>query len=451
MSTRRDIALSYFRKHSGFMETVVEENIERYRKGNAEIKITDENENPIKDIKITVKQKRHEFKHGANIFMLKELESDEKNKSHEDTFKELFNIATLPFYWSDLEPVQGKPRYSADSPRVYRRPPIDLCLDFCRENNIEPKAHCLNYDNFTPAWVRCEGVETHKKMLDKRFRELAERYSDVIPSWEVTNETFNDKAIYKSTKFYKEDDFVEWSFRRADRYFPNNKLIINDYYVFERFFSDNRSAYYMQIERLLRNGITHLDTVGIQFHGYFPKEDEPEMAKTRFNPVYLYNVLDTYAKLGKKLQITEMSVAAYSSEKEDEELQAELIEKLYTVFFSHPYMEAIIYWNMIDGYTHVWDPKLIEGSQGNMTIGENIYYAGLMNFDLTRKKACEVIKNLFTKKWHTETQCHTSENGEAEFRGFYGDYVLEIEYNGGVITKEISLNSDKDNSFVIAI
>lgn len=451
MSTRRDIALSYFEKHNDFMETVVKENIERYRKGTAELKFTDKNENPIENIKVKVKQKNHEFKHGANIFMLKELESDEKNKSHEDTFKELFNIATVPFYWSDLEPVQGKPRYSADSPRVYRRPPIDLCLDFCRENNIEPKAHCLNYDNFTPAWVRCEGVETHKKMLDKRFRELSERYSDVIPSWEVTNETFNDKNVYKSTKFYKEDDFVEWSFRRADRYFPNNKLIINDYYVFERFFSDNRSAYYMQIERLLRNGITHLDTVGIQFHGYFPKEDEPEMAKTRFNPVYLYNVLDTYAKLGKKLQITEMSVAAYSSEKEDEELQAELIEKLYTVFFSYPSMEAIIYWNMIDGYTHVWDPKLIEGSQGNMTIGENIYYAGLMNFDLTRKKSCEVIKNLFTKKWHTETQFCTSANGEAEFRGFYGDYTLEIEYNGSVITKEISLNSDKDNSFNIVI
>jgi GH35 family endo-1,4-beta-xylanase len=198
------------------MNTTVQANIERYRKGDAKFEIVDENGVPVSNAKVTVKQKTHEFKYGANIFMLDELETDEKNQVYKDAFKQIFNIATIPFYWSDLEPEQGKPRYAVDSPKIYRRPPIDLCVNYCLENGIEPKAHCLNYDNFKPEWLKDADVPTYKRALDKRFRELAERYADIIPSWEVTNETLilNSNGMHFS-KFYYEDDFVEWSFLTA--------------------------------------------------------------------------------------------------------------------------------------------------------------------------------------------------------------------------------------------
>lgn len=112
-----------------------------------------------------------------------ELESEEKKSKYRNLFKELFNLATIPFYWSDLEPEQGKPRFEKGSPKIYRRPATDLCVEYCLENDVEPKCHCLNYDNFTLQWVRDADVKTHKKYLEKRFRELAERYGAVIPSW----------------------------------------------------------------------------------------------------------------------------------------------------------------------------------------------------------------------------------------------------------------------------
>ena len=127
---------------------------------------------------------------------------------------------------------------------------------------------------------------------------------------------------------------------------------------------------------------------------------------------------------------------------EDEEVQAELIEKLYTVFFSHPAMEAIIYWNLVDGYA-------VAAPQGDMTKGENIYYAGLMNFDLSKKKSYDVIKKLFSEKWRTETECFTDSNGKFEFRGFYGDYDLKISYNGKVINNIITLSANKNNISVV--
>lgn len=61
--------------------------------------------------------------------MLDQFSSPEQNKAYREMFTGLFNIATLPFYWSDLEPEQGRPRFAKDSPNIYRRPAIDLCLE----------------------------------------------------------------------------------------------------------------------------------------------------------------------------------------------------------------------------------------------------------------------------------------------------------------------------------
>ena len=428
------------------MHSVVEPSIDRNRKGKGFITIVDGEGHPIDNAKISVVQKSHEFKYGANIFMLDEMETDEKNQAYKDAFKDLFNIATLPFYWSDLERVQGQPRYTVDSPKIYRRPATDLCVDFCLKNGIEPKCHCLNYEAWIPKWLLDSEVDHHKKMLEKRFRELSERYADVIPSWEVTNETLtpDDEYYTEFSKFYKEDDFVEWSFRMADRYFPNNRLIINDFYQIWEPFRNNRSQYFMQIERLARNGIAHLDSIGMQFHSFFLKDNEGKMAKTRYNPVHLYKVLDKYAQLGKKIQITEMTIPAYSNDTEDEDVQAELIEKIYTVFFSHPAMEAVIYWNLVDGYAAA--AKL-----GDMTRGENIYHGGLMNFDLSKKKAYHVLKKLFSEKWHTEESGTTNPDGKFNFGGFYGDYNVEITHNGKTINKEIRLSQSKNNLIKIMI
>ena len=442
---RRDTALRYFDENRDFMESYVNAQIEQNRKGTVKVSVKDKDGNPVSGAKIKIKQKNHEFRYGANIFMLDELETDEKNKIYRDEFAKTFNLATIPFYWDAFEPEEGKPRFAADSEKIYRRPPSDLCVNYCLEKGIEPKCHCLNYDFFIPAWLKDADVDTHKRALEKRFRELAEHYADIIPTWEVTNETFREPTAREyQTKFYKEDDFVEWSFRMADRYFPNNRLIINDYAVFEGNYVENRSRYYMQIERLLRNGIAHLDSVGIQFHSFFPQEREGEMAKTRYNPVYLYEVFNTYAKLGKKLQITEMTIPAYSNSDEDEDVQAELLENVYKVFFSHPSMEAAIYWNMVDGYAAF-------APQGDMQNGENTLYGGVRRFDLSEKPASKVLKNLFQNVWHTETESATDDGGVAKLRGFYGEYDAEIICNGMTKTLTIPISSKRNNEFEVIV
>lgn len=442
MATRRETALKYFDENRAFMDTVVKENTERYRKGNFKISVVDKDGKPV-NAAVRATLKNHAFRLGANIFMLDEFAEQEKNEIYKERFKALFNLATIPFYWSDLEPEDGKPRFAKDSPRIYRRPATDLCVEFCEENGIEPKCHCLNYVSFTPEWLKGVSAEEYKKRLDRRMRELAERYADRIPSWEVTNESFNGYPQYED--IFKCDDFIEWSFERGDRYFPNNRLIINDWAVWGDGylpFRWNRSPYYMQIERLLGHGCRHLDSIGMQFHSFFRVTSEADCAAFRYNPLHLYEVMDTYAKFGKKLQITEMTIPAYSGSEEDEAIQAELAENVYRVFFSHPAMEAIIYWNLPDGYA-AFAPL------GDMTAGENKYHGGILRFDLSEKPIYKALYRLFKEEFHTDETFLSSEKNV--FRGFYGDYDVTVTVNGKEIQTKAAFLSGRDNTLTVTV
>ena len=86
-----------------------------------------------------------------------------------------------------------------------------------------------------------------------------------------------------------------------------------------------------------------------------------------------------------------------------------------------------------------------------MTSGENKFYGGFLRFDFTKKPAYEVVKNLFSKRWHTECEVATDELGRANFRGFYGNYDILIKLDGRSVSKEISLSKKSDGSIGITL
>ena len=438
MTDRRKV-LEQFEKQKDFMKDRVQSGIESYRKGNAGITVKDRDGNPVSNVKIRVTQKNHEFKFGANLFMLDELETDEKNRIYKQRFADVFNMATLPFYWDATEPERGKTRYEKDSEKLYRRPPIDLCLEFCEQNNIEPREHALAYEHFFPDWLKEATVFEAKAQVQKRFSQIAERYRDRIPTIEVTNEMEWDEG---KTVLYNQPDYIEWCFKTAETYFPANQLVVNEWTGLpwgDRCRTSDK--YYSYIEANLLKG-ARIDAIGMQFHMFYSKEEEYRQTRPYYDPGKLYAHMDLYSNFAKPLQVTEVTIPAYSNDPEDEAIQAELIEYLYSVWFSHPNMEQIIYWNLVDGYAAF-------AKQGDMTQGENYYYGGLLRFDMTPKPAYYTIKNLIEKKWHTEETIITDESGTAGFRGFYGMYELELTVDKKVITKEICLRKNGINQFEI--
>lgn len=450
MSERRKV-LELFDVQASEWKTRSAEGIERYRKGDGSIRVVDRNGIPVSGAKIKLTQKSHEFRFGANLFMLDELETQEKNKAYQKHFAELFNMATLPFYWDTLEPERGKPRYAKDSPKVYRRPSPDLCMEFCEKHGIEPREHGLAYDYFFPHWLKTASVDEVKKELERRYAEISERYADRIPTIEVTNEM--DHSTWR-TEFYNEPDFVEWCFKLAEKYFPNNELVINEgtKHCWAGKYGRATDQYYSYIEANMLKG-ARIDAIGMQYHLFNREENEYELTRMTLNPENLYRKMDLYAGLGKPLQITEVTLPAYSWEADDEEIQAQMLEYLYTIWFSHPSVEQIVYWNLVDGYAHLWSTDLdeIHASQGNMTIGENYYHGGLLRFDMTPKPAYFRLKELLQKRWHTEAELVTDENGAVAFRGFYGDYDVEIQTEKGIEKTAVSLSKKTENIFALTI
>lgn len=449
MMERKKI-LEFFHDQKEVTEEKIKSNIELYRKGYAEIVIKDSNGAPITDAKITAKQKSHEFKFGANLFMLDEFETDEKNEKYKKSFYDVFNMATLPFYWDATEPKKGQTRYDKNSVKLYRRPPIDLCMEFCEKHGIEPREHALAYEAFFPKWLYRASVNEVKSALRNRFEEIAERYKDKIPTIEVTNEM---DWVCGKTAFYNEPDYVEWCFKTAEKYFPANQLVINEGSKVS--WSDccrSTDKYYAYVEANKLKG-ARIDAIGMQYHMFFNAEEEYERTRPFYNPQNLYNHMDLYSNFKIPLQITEVTIPAYSNDAADEEIQAEIIENLYSIWFSHPSVEQIIYWNLVDGYAHLADPdpEKIKKSQGDMSVGENYYYGGLLRFDMTPKPAYFAIKNLINNKWHTEKQISTDKCGKASFKGFYGKYDLKIEIGGVITEKEITLSSKLRNSFCVEI
>ncbi len=441
--SRRDDVLKYFNEQAPFWRERAARGIEENRKGDAYLSITDAEGKPIR-ASVRLRQKTHDFKYGANLFMLEEMESAEKNKIYKEKFAEAFNLATLPFYWSDLEPVEGKPRYAKDSEKIYRRPAPDLCLEYCRAHGIAPKAHCLTYVNFTPDWVNLDDIRDAQKKLQRRYASLAARYADEISDWEVINETLCKGHGQQNTAYFKVPELVEWNFALAEKYFTANKLIINEAtHIWQHLYCFDRSPYYLQIERALSKG-ARIDSIGMQFHNFVRAENEAETAAELYNPAHLYEVLDTYARLNKPIQLTEVTIPAYTDSEEDEALQAELLENLYRIWFSHPATEAIIYWNLVDGYAAF-------APQGDMSAGENYYRGGLLRFDMSVKPAYTAIQNLFEKEWRTNISVQTDAEGKAAFRGFYGTYDVEITLNGQTYTKQIHLHRGAQNHIQITL
>lgn len=443
---KRDTARIFekFIRQADDLNARVQNETEANRKRRAYVTVTKDGV-PVSGAKVRFRQKDHEFKFGANCFMLDELETEEKNEAYKKYFAKAFNLATLPFYWDTLEPVQGQPRFTLDSPKIYRRPAPDLCINFCKEHHIEPKLHCLVYDHFSPDWYRKASVPEQKKMIEARMAAIAERYADVIPDMEVTNEVTHWK-FSDSPAFYNEPDYVEWSYRTADRYFPRNNLVINEGVTMTFRFADRvatRQGYYLLIKDALSKGL-RIDKIGIQHHIWQMHPDDYENTRVLFDPDNIFSMLDAYGGFGKEMQITETTFPARGNLPEDEEYQAEVLDRLYRIWFSHKNMQAIIYWNLVDGYAHGAKP-------GDMSKGENQHYGGLINFDLTPKKSYYKLLELTQKEWHTEGDTVTNDGGELNFRGFCGTYELEIYHGDRVEKKEISVSKYSKNQFTVEL
>lgn len=425
---RRKLWSDMLDREMPLVEERVSKGIENNRKGRVHIRLIGKNGKPLVGKKIWLIQKTHDFKFGANLFMLKGFETEAENKEYENSFAELFNLATVPFYWNTLEPEQGKPRFSKESPFISRRPSTDLCVEYCEERGIDPKLHCLVYDNYIPSWLPKSDMKQMEYYYEKRIAEIAERYAGRMYEFEVINETMSTKWWHDQSVISSKRDVVEWAFALAKKYLPDERLIINEGYpLLEAAAMDYRSGYFLQLEKCLLNK-TPIDKIGTQHHIFVGNtartEEEYDLSvKEHLNegsPLMHLKALDVYGDLGLPIELTELTVPTFGDTPEDEELQAELIKAIYSVWFSHPAVDSVVYWNTVDGCAY-------KAESEDWYCDENNCRGGLYHRDLTPKKSALMLSKLINKEWRTEYSAETDRNGCVELKGFFGDYALVID------------------------
>lgn len=408
------------------IEKRIQEGIEKNRKGDFTLK-TKAGE------KVAVKLKNHKFRFGCNMFMLDEIPDDKfKNEIYKEKLTDFFNMATVPFYWDATEPEEGKTRYGKHSEKIYRRPPADLCVEFCKKNGLEPREHALCYNGFFPDWLKEKTLDEEKFYIERRMQEISSRYADKIPTIEVTNEMLWPSG---KTQFYSQPDYIDFCFKLAEKYFPNNTLCINEWSSVWESNETPWDNYYSYINgELLKGG--RIDAIGMQYHVFHKKEKYLEETRKLYDLCQLSRALDNYARFGKQIQITEVTVPAFTTEEADEQSQADVLEKLYSLWFSYPNVSQIVYWNLVDGYAAFTTPGDMEG-------GENYYRGGLLRFDMSEKPAYKRLRHLIKEVWTTNERLTTDKDGVVNFRGFYGEYEVTVG------KKTYNVNFDKNGKEVV--
>jgi GH35 family endo-1,4-beta-xylanase len=375
--------------------------IQELRVGPASVTVQDQNGNPLTGATVSIEQIDHDFLFGCNLMGYGQYGNQTQNELYKSRFADVFNYATLSFYWSAFEPVQGQPRYDE----------TNFIVDWCQQNNIRMKAHPVLYEHpaALPSWMN--GVSPSNSLQQARVNNLMSYYQGDIEFWEVTNEPAHFGGLPLSTSY-------GWA-RNAS---PFANLVINEFEVYSetgfRFLFD-----YLQQQV---NAGTEFDVIGLQSH-------EP---LTMAFPLHrVQNLLDQYGSLGKDIHITEFTPGSSGAPVEGatwygtwtEAVQAEYAERFYRVAFAHPSVEAISWWDFSD--LNAWAPS-----------------GGLLRADLSPKPAYDTIKSLITEEWHTSLNAQTPTTGTYDFDGFYGTYRVVVTYAGQTDEVEFNLARDAENA-----
>ncbi len=412
----------------------INEGIETHRKSAATLTVVDADGTALSDAQIEAVQTTHDFLFGCNLFFLDGYETEAENHAYKARFAQLFNFGSAPFYWSDLEPEQGKPRFAKSSPRIYRRPPPDLAVEFAQQHGITLKGHPLMWNHFYPAWLP-QDKDQVAKAISAHMAEIAERYADKIRIWDVVNETLNAPR----PEIILPDDYVAFCFQEAGRWFgANNLLLANEtreaahHWLGE---DGTESRYYRMLSSLAQRDI-RFDGIGFQFHC---ADTAKILAGDESTPEFLLRVYDLYSRFKRPLYITELSVGTAGEGTSGQPVQAEVVRNFYRLFFSVERMAGITWWNLADGTAHKWD-EIRDGK--HYVYDENRWQAGLLDRSLAPKEAYRVLERLIHDEWRTRTVGRTDPAGQFTFRGFHGHYRITVRHADMAETFDLHVSKD---------
>ncbi|MEP3892119.1 MAG: endo-1,4-beta-xylanase [Hellea sp.] len=359
-------------------------NIEKYRKGNLTVKVTDASGNPVANANVTVEMVKHKFHFGSFVGHEFVKKGGEKNTQYHKSFNESFNMATLPLYWQDWG-WNGANSFEGN----YRE-----TVQYAHKQGIAWRGHPIIWpgENYMPSRItKNKGkAKKQREQVLRHTREVMNFVKDYEPiAIDVSNEP-------RSNQYFKENgnpDLVADVFKAAHEIAPDIPLFINDYAILNNGGVNQKAIdFYHDWIRTMRWQDVPLG--GIGFQGHF--------SAGLTNPKRIMEILEDFGQYGLPLHITEFDIETL-----DEGSQAAYTRDILQAAFASPALEAFIVWGWWEG-DH-WKPN-----------------AAMLREDWSEKPNYKAWQETIKREWWTRETGITNQLGQMSLRGFKGDYKVTV-------------------------
>lgn len=361
---------------------------------------------PLAGREVVVTQRGHRFLFGCTGFELIPVANGkpEPHPAAAQQWLDLFNFATLPFYWGRFEPERGRP----DTERLRN------AAQWFVDRGCPVKGHPLAWHTVTAEWLLDLANDEIARAQVARIQREVSGFTGLIDMWDVINEVVimpifdkYDNGITRLCREIGRIPMVRMVFDAAREANPSATLLLNDF--------DMSAAFECLIEGVLEAGIT-IDALGLQSHmhqGYWGEEKTLAILE-RFSryglPIHFTETTIVSGELmpPEIVDLNDHQVDGWPSTPEGEARQADEIVRHYRTLLSHPSVQAITYWGMTDG-------------------GWLNAPGGFVRADGSPKPSYEALHNLVKGDWWLPpTTIATDASGQLRFTGFLGDYELSV-------------------------
>jgi len=372
--------------------------IDQIRKGDLRIRVFNRFNEPIEGAVVHVGQQKHAFGFGSAVSLPMWFDGSYDSRIYLQKLENLtgdgrsFNIVAIEnaLKW----PAWENPDLLGDKNQVAQ------VAEWLADRDIRIRGHNLLWPNWEYMPSDMRDNQTDAAYLANRIQgHIYEqvRYNGikgVIDEWDVINEMGGCLDLVDalgSDDIYA--DVLKWT-AQAD---PETKLYLNENNIIANggLKKTSREQYRALVEKLISaNAPLH----GIGFQGH--------MSASLTSPETVLRIFDEFKDSSLEISITE-----YDAVGVDEELAADYMRDILITVFSHKSVNSFIMWGFWDG-TH-WQND-----------------APIFRQDWSVKPSGAVFIDWVFHKWWTDVEGKTGENGEYIARAFYGDYVVDVEFDG---------------------